>query len=265
MNIKGEWGVVTGGDSGIGLAFCRELASRGCNLLMVSIRDEELKEAAARLCRKYSVQTLSLTLDLTDPASYTALTQFLDQQHIVPLIMINNAGIFAFREVTEMTRRSINAFISLHVAAVTELSRLVGKLMSEHGRGYILNMSSMSCWTPMPGIALYSATKAYIRVFSRALHYELRDSGVRVMVACPGGIATNLFGLPERLKKLAVRIGALATSERFAHKAVVRLLRGRMQYINGLLNRMGILTVGIAPTCLRMQVKRCMLDRGIRR
>ena len=61
---------------------------------------------------------------------------------------------------------------------------------------------------PMPGIAMYSATKAYIRVFTRALHYEMRDCGVGVTVVCPGGIATDLFGLPEPLKRLAVSIRA---------------------------------------------------------
>lgn len=113
----------------------------------------------------------------------------------------------------------------------------------------------------MPGIALYSATKAYIRVFSRALHYELRDSGVTVTVACPGGIATDLFGLPVRLQRLAVRLGVLMRPERFAHKAVNRMLRGRKQYINGLLNRFSIFFVGITPTPVRMMVKHRLLDR----
>ena len=126
-------------------------------------------------------------------------------------------------------------------------------------------LSSMSCWTPMPGIAMYAATKAYIRVFSRALHYELRDAGVRVTVACPGGIATDLFGLPDRLKRLALRLHAIQTPEKFTRHAVDRMLRGRMQYINGWLNRIGIVAVGVAPTWLRMQVKRRMLDQNITR
>lgn len=117
----------------------------------------------------------------------------------------------------------------------------------------------------MPGLSLYAATKAYIRVLSRSLHYEMRPRGVRVMVACPGGIATDLFGLPENLKRLAVRIGALDTPQGFTRRAVNRLLCGRMQYINGTLNRMGIVAAGLAPTPLRMMVKRHLLDKGITR
>lgn len=115
----------------------------------------------------------------------------------------------------------------------------------------------------MPGLAMYSATKAYIRVLSRSLHYELRDSGVRVTVACPGGISTSLFGLPENLKRLAVRIGALDTPEKFVHKALKKMAKGKMQYINGMLNRLAIVGVGCAPTGARMLVKRLMLDKNI--
>ena len=113
----------------------------------------------------------------------------------------------------------------------------------------------------MPGIALYSATKAYIRVFSRALCYELRDSGVSVTIACPGGIATDLFGLSDRLKRLAVSLGVLTRPETFARKAIDRMLKGRKQYINGLLNRLSIFFVAITPTPVRMMVKHRLLDR----
>ncbi len=123
----------------------------------------------------------------------------------------------------------------------------------------------MSCWMPMPGIAMYSATKAYIRVFSRALHYEMRDSGVSVTVACPGGIATDLFGLPPNLMKLAVRIHAVQTPEKFVHKAVNKMLRGKKQYINGFINRLAIVAVGMTPTGVRMLIKHKMLDRDIKR
>lgn len=112
---------------------------------------------------------------------------------------------------------------------------------------------------------MYAATKSYIRVFTRSLHYEMKDSGVRVMVACPGGIATDLFGLPDNLKRLALSIGALSTPEKFTSKAVTRLMKGKKQYINGWLNRLSIFFVGITPDNIRMLIKHKMLDKGIRR
>jgi len=117
----------------------------------------------------------------------------------------------------------------------------------------------------MPGLAMYAATKAYIRVFSRSLHYETRESGVTVTVACPGGIATDLFGLPRNLQRLALRLGVLQSPEKFTSNAVRRMLKGKKQYINGWLNRLSIVFVAALPTRVRMVVKHRMLDKNITR
>ncbi|MDE6796352.1 MAG: oxidoreductase, partial [Muribaculaceae bacterium] len=74
-----------------------------------------------------------------------------------------------------------------------------------------------------------------------------------------------LFGLPENLKRLAVKIGAIDTPERFTRNAINKLLKGRQQYINGWLNRIAIFMVGITPTTVRMMVKHHLLDKGIKR
>lgn len=264
-DIRGKLAVVTGASSGIGLCFCRELAARGCNLLMISNQQPELETCAAEISASSGVNTYPLFADLTSADSAQMILDYLDSHNLQPDYLINNAGIFSFLPVIDTPERKIDCFIDLHVAAVTSLSRAFALRFKERGRGCILNMSSMSCWMPMPGIALYSATKAYIRVFSRALHYEMRDYGVSVTVACPGGIATDLFGLPESLKKLAVRIGAIDTPERFVRHAVKKMLKGKKQYINGLINRMAIVFVASLPTCVRMQIKHRMLDKNITR
>ena len=263
-SLVGRWAVVTGASGGIGLEFCKDLASRGCNLLMAAIEDELLRHKAEEIAERYRVQTLPLTIDLTAKDAVMRILAFLETRDIEPSILINNAGIFTFSPVVEHTAAKIDRFVDLHVCATTQLCRALGERMKSKGEGRILNMSSMSCWMPMPGIAMYSATKAYIRVFSRALHYELKDYGVTVTVACPGGIATDLFGLPKKLQKLAVKLGVLAKPDRFAHKAVNRMLKGRKQYVNGWLNRFSIFFVGVLPTPVRMMVKHRMLDRGIR-
>lgn len=268
MNLKeklnGKLAVVTGASSGIGLCFCHILAENGCSLFMVSNQREEIVNAAAEIQQNYGVRAIPHYADLTDRDDIRKLLEVIDSGAKDPDILINNAGIFSFKAIADTAPAKIDCFIKLHIEAVTQLSREFALRFRSRRRGWILNMSSMSCWMPMPGIALYSATKAYIRVFSRALHYEMKDSGVSVTVACPGGIATNLFGLPESLKKLAVRICVLDTPDRFARKAVKQMLRGRKQYINGLINRLSIVFVGVMPTCVRMMVKHKMLDRGIK-
>lgn len=255
--------VVTGASGGIGLEFCKTLAERGYDLVMISIDDEPLRAAALIISESYGVRTFPLTLDLCSPDATERIMAYLGNFNLEPEMLVNNAGIFSFAPVTEIPSAKVEAFLNLHVSATTRLSLLFARYFKVRKKGYILNMSSMSCWMPMPGIALYSSTKAYIRAFSRALHYEMKDSGVRVMVACPGGIATDLFGLPDNLKRLALRLGAIARPDKFARKAVNRLLKGKAQYINGFTNRFAILFIGMTPDWVRMQIKHRLLDRGI--
>lgn len=113
----------------------------------------------------------------------------------------------------------------------------------------------------MPGIAMYSATKAYIRAFSRAYRIEMKDCGVSVTVACPGGIATNLFGLPPQLQRLGVSLGVLMTPQAFVRRALKRTFRGKAQYINGLLNRVSIVFVASLPEWARSGIKHRLLDK----
>lgn len=262
--LQGKWAVVTGASSGIGLEFSHQLAAAGVNLVMISNDRHALEQESRKIIATYRVDAMTLCVDLAGAEAPNDVMAFLGEHWIEPTILINNAGIFSFREVTATSSARVNLFINLHVRAVTELSRLMARKMTGYdGGGYILNMASMACWTPMPGIALYAATKAYIRVFTRALALEMRGSGVKVMVCCPGGIATDLFGLPANLQRLAVRLGVLYTPKRFVRNALKRLVKGRAQYINGFINRLGILTVGVCPARVRILVKKLMLDRGI--
>lgn len=257
-----RWAVVTGASSGIGLEFARQLAKKRFSVVMVSNQARELEECAENLRSMYFVEAHALPLDLCDPGAVEAIIAYLEENGIVPEVLVNNAGIFDFKPVSELPEGRVDIYIDLHVRAVTALSVAVGRVMARQRHGYILNMSSMSCWMPMPGIAMYSATKAYMRAFSRAFRIEMKDSGVSVTVACPGGIATGLFGLSEKLSRFAVRIGVLVTPERFVKLALKKMFRRKAQYINGGLNRLSIVAVASLPEWARIRIKRIAFDRN---
>ncbi len=252
--------LVTGSSSGIGLEFARQLAAWGAALVMVSIDRDDLDREAARIAADYRVPVDTLCMDLARPEAADELYRYCRDKGLVIDILVNNAGIFSFREVIRTDPARIETMIQLHMGTVTRLSRLFAADMCQRHHGYLLNMSSLSCWTPYPGIALYTATKAYIRVFTRALAYELSDYGVHATVVCPGGVATGLYGLPPRLLRLGVRLGILMTPERLVRKALNALFRGKKQLIPGLFNRLLIPLASVMPTRVRLIVKHRMLD-----
>ena len=263
--LSGKWAFVTGADGGIGVELCRALARRGCSIVMASITMEPLRNSAMAIEQEFSVATIPLTIDLTDENAVSIIAAFLLNRKIEIDFLVNNAGIFSFRELAETSDAKIACFIDLHVRATTMLSTYFARRFKARHSGRMLNMSSMSCWMPMPGLAMYASTKAFIRVLSRSLHYELKDYGASATVATPGGIATDLFGLPDNLKKLALRLHAIEAPDTFAEKAIKAMLKGKKQYINGFINRIAIVFVSVMPTCVRMQIKRRMLDKGIQK
>lgn len=255
--------LVTGASSGIGLEFCHQLASMGINLLMVSNQMQELANARDTLAAKYPDQRFwAHYKDIAHPDAAEEIYAYCLQNGIVVDILINNAGIFSFKTITDTTTDRLNLFIDLHMRTVTQLCQRFAIDMKSRRSGYILNMSSMSCWMPMPGIGMYAATKAYIRVFSRSLALELKDYGVGVTVACPGGIATDLFGLPRNLQRLGVKLGVLATPQRFVSGALKRMFNHKKQYINGFINRLAIVAVALLPDSMRLIVKHKLLDKN---
>lgn len=142
-------------------------------------------------------------------------------------VLVNNAGVFFFDDLTETDSRRIERMIGLHVQTVTMLCRYFGAAMKARGKGYILNMSSMSAGMPFPGISVYAATKSYLKQFSKAIHNELYDYGVRVTAVCPGAVATDLYNLSGHYQRLGLRLGILMRPNGWPAKDCARCSPGR--------------------------------------
>lgn len=246
--------LVTGGSSGIGLSFAKQLASCGVELLLVSNRNEELKEAANMLTRDYSVSVDTLCLDLAQTSSAMQLFE----QHFSPDLVVNNAGIFFFNDLLQTPAHKAEAMVLLHVYTLTSVCRLFAQQMAEKGGGYIVNLSSMAAWMPFPGIALYSATKAYVRTLSLSLHEEFKERNVGVTVACPGAVDTDLFGLSLPLRKLGVSLRVIIPPDTLAQQVLKGTIKGKRSIVPGFINRLFILIVGTIPQWMLIYIRRKM-------
>ncbi len=228
--------LVTGASRGIGEQYATVLArDYKCDLLLVS-HGEAIEGVARRIAAEYGVKADFIRMDLTEKDSAEALYAKTKEMGFEPDILVNNAGVFFFNPLTETDMERIEKMMLLHVVTVTKLTRLFGKDMCERGKGYILNMSSLSTWMAFPGIQVYNATKSYINNFTRSMWYEMKPYGVHLMTVTPGMVNTTLYGLPENLRTLAVKLGINTPTERLAKKAIRRMFRRRKKCMPGLVN-----------------------------
>lgn len=243
-----RWALVTGGSSGIGLAFARELAAESYALLLVGNRAEELEAAAGELAKGAEVRTLCI--DLAGAGAAQKVLDWCEDQGIIPDILINNAGMFFMQYLEPETLGKVRTMMHLHMDAVTELCILFGSRMKERGNGHILNVSSMTARIPAPGIAIYSATKAYLKSFGRSLSYEYRPFGVTVTTLCPAAVDTGLYPLGEGMRKFLRRIGILRSPEWMARRALRAMRNGRRCVSPGLSNHLLPPLIALLPSRL---------------
>ena len=229
--------LVTGGSSGMGLAFARELAGMGYDLILVSNRQEELEAAAESLRAQFAGKVVARFQDLSEPDAADRLFDGCTREEgLLPDVVVNNAGMFFFKELAPGDLDRVQAMINLHVTTVTRTCILFGDAMKQRGSGYLLNTASMAARIPSPGIAVYSSTKAYLRVFGRSLSFELRPYGVGVTTVCPAAIATPLYRLSEDKMRLGLRLGLIKTPQWLAHRALRAMFRGRRVVSPGAMN-----------------------------
>lgn len=228
--------LITGASSGMGLIFARRLAEEGMDLVLVSNQDEELKKVAAELSAKYSVKADFLCQDLAKQDSAEELFAWCRGRGHVIDILINNAGMFFFKELDEGDLNRVATMINLHNMTVVKASILFGCDMKKRGFGYILNMSSMAAKLPAPGITVYCATKSFLKTFGKAFSFEMNPHGIGVTTVCPAAIATPLYNLREDLLDFGVKIGVIKRPEWLVNRALRAMQRRKRLLRPGAMN-----------------------------
>jgi short-subunit dehydrogenase len=237
--------LITGASAGIGVALARVFAREGHQLALVARREDRLRALADEITAKGPRRPIVIRDDLTKPGSSARLRDALAEHGAEPQYVVNNAGFGLIGRAANRDRAEQLAMIDLNVRTLTELSLAYVNSVERH-RGGILNVGSMAGFLPGPGMAVYYATKAYVLSFSEALHSELKPRGIRVIALCPGPVPTEFAGRAGIKEGLAPDL-LTQSAEAVAEAGYRGLMRGQRTVIPGLLNKIGILGVRIAP------------------
>lgn len=241
MDLTGMTALVTGASAGIGVCFAKELQARGVGkLILVARREERLQALAAEL----KVPTHVMACDLGDSDQILALYERFPEVDV----LVNNAG-FGKAGSHETLQPSSLPMLDLNCRAVLQLCDLYLPHMLEQGRGGILNVGSTAGMLPLPSMALYAATKAFVNSFSDALRSEVKGRGVHVSCLAPGPVATEFFEVASE--------GAgdppsfvMASPQSVARAAIGGLERNKAIVIPGLHIRLGMGIATTAPSWL---------------
>ena len=185
--------LVTGASSGLGEEFARQLADRGADLVLVARRIDRLERLASELRAKHAVTVTPIESDLSAPDAASSLGAELANRGIVVSSLVNNAG-FATRNHFENEEPArIDQEIALNVGALVAITREFYPQLRGHGRGVLINIASTAAFQPVPLMAVYGATKAFVLSFTEALWFEAKGSGLKVLALSPGATRTEFF------------------------------------------------------------------------
>jgi short-subunit dehydrogenase len=197
MNYKGKTAVVTGASSGIGLGYAHELAARGANLVLVARNKAQLEKIASDIRAEHNVNIDVVAIDLSKVSSGQELLDALTKLKVSPDVLINNAGFGTNNRVAKEDRAKIQQEIVLNVVTLVDLTTAVLPQMLAKDFGVIVNIGSTASFQPVPGMAVYAATKAFVRSFTSALWGEVKGTNVRVLTVNPGATSTEFFNIAE--------------------------------------------------------------------
>jgi len=252
--------LVTGASAGIGRAFAEALAARGHDVVLVARDAGRLETLAAEIATRHGVAAQVLPADLTTASGRERVAARLaDAAHPVD-VLVNNAGLLTMGPFTEADVERETAEIELNVVALVHLTHAAAAAMAARGRGAIVNLSSIAGFAPVPHSATYGATKAFVNSFTHAVAEELRGTGVRLLLVCPGFTHTELHdraGLgPTRLPELLWQ-----RADQVAEAALHDLDRGRMLSVPGAVNVATVAAASVTPAWLTRRVARLLARR----
>jgi short-subunit dehydrogenase len=240
--------LVTGASSGIGRELAQVLAREGHDLILVARREPELKALADDLASRFGAESTIITADLSLPDAARVVHDAVTAAGQLVDILVNNAGFGGHGRYVETSAVDEHRMLAVNVVALTELTKAFVPEMAARGRGRILNVASTAAFQPGPFMAIYYASKAYVLSFTAALGEELAGTGVTATALCPGVVPSGFqdaAGLGDDAP--LVRSRAAKPADFVAQAGYDGMMRGKRIVIPGVLNKIGVQSLRIAP------------------
>lgn len=238
--------VVTGASSGIGESFSRKLAGRGYDLVLAARSKDRLDRLAGELSERHGVSVETVAVDLSAPGAARTLFDAAEGSGRAVDLLVNNAGFGLNGAQADLPLEKVSEMLRLDVVAVVELSHLFLVAMRARRRGRILNVASTQAFLPMPFMAAYGASKAFIVSFSQALHEEAKRDGVIVTCVCPGYTKTA-FQAVSGMRPADTTPFPEMRPDDVAEVGLVAVERGRALVVTHPLDRLWIFTMRFLP------------------
>jgi short-subunit dehydrogenase len=249
-DLRGLRALVTGASSGIGAAIARELHARGASLVLTARRRAQLDALAAELGGAEVIVG-----DLGQPGGAASVWTAAAGRPID--ILINNAGFGYFRPFAEIDWQRDAELVQLNITALVELTR---RFVAQGTGKYLVNIASIGAYQSVPNMALYAASKAFVRNFSEALHDELRGA-TGVTCICPGGTKTEFHAVAGAGNYSWIANASMMTAEEVARISVRSMLAHKRTVIPGLMNKLSCWGVRLVPRRLASWMARRVLGK----
>jgi uncharacterized protein len=239
--------LISGATGGLGKAFAVECARRGWDLYLTDLSEARLEALAAALRRTYGVVVVHRACDLTDAGARAALFASLRRSPWRFKGLVNVAGLDFEGAFQERTHDQIRTILRLNVEGTLELTHSVLQLMDPMQTFWIVTVSSMAAFFPIPVKATYAASKRFLLDFFLALRDEVRTQGATVTVLCPAGLPTTestIAGIEAQ-----GMMGQLTTMNvgQVAEQTISHALRGKAVVVPGFLNQVMVRLGGLIP------------------
>ena len=231
--------IITGASSGIGAELARVYAAEGYDLVLSARREGRLEALKEELSKETGGACIThvVAADLSRRRGVARLIEAVDALDLEIDVLVNNAGVAESGRFADMARNSATAMVNLNVRALTELSLVFAKRMAERGQGRILNVSSIVAFQPVPSMAVYSASKAYVLSLTESLSEEFRGTGVTFSALCPGLTRTEMAETVAPAGMEPMLDFVMSEAKDVARQAFRASKRGEVIIIPGLLNQ----------------------------